>query len=538
MRRAPLLTAFASALLCASCAHPDQAATAIPSQFSDGNFFLSSIMQTHAAALPGRVTGITVPHHLLARDLIADTFALASGSAYDRVVILSPDHFFRGRTHITVADGDWRTPFGTLRTDTDAVRTLLRVADTGTGAFFSREHGIGAVTPYVKHFFPDARVVAIAIREDTPRAALDALLPALETLARDGKTLVVQSTDFSHYLAPAESRMRDQQTLSVLASGDPAALWTLSQPQNMDSIAAEYLQMRIQQDVFGVRPRVTANRNSQEYTTDDVAHTTSYITQVFQKDPAPLVASGTVVFGGDTFFGRGMTARLRDPEARNALVASILAGTGGAPLVVNLEGVVMETCPAHVTLWQLCMESDLSLRMLWDLHVVAVSLANNHAMDFGSGAYARMKDMLSAAHIRVLERGTVTDLGTLRIAAFTDVENNPAPRGGLLTGSDLSILQPGAKPLAVFVHWGTEYAAGPDGRQRALQGEMRKRGVMLIVGAHTHRASALDCDAGGCTAPSLGNLIFDQEGPTVSGALLRIRIFPQGTLAVEQVPVR
>lgn len=36
---------------------------------------------------------------------------------------------------------------------------------------------------------------------------------------------------------------------------------------------------------------------------------------------------------------------------------------------------------------------------------------------------------------------------------------------------------------------------------------------------------------------SLGNFIFDQAGETVSGAMAELRVFPQGTVFVRQIPV-
>ena len=42
---------------------------------------------------PAGVTGITVPHHLLAADLIARGFWAASAGQYDRIILISPDHF-------------------------------------------------------------------------------------------------------------------------------------------------------------------------------------------------------------------------------------------------------------------------------------------------------------------------------------------------------------------------------------------------------------------------------------------------------------
>ena len=64
--------------------------------------------------------------------------------------------------------------------------------------------------------------------------------------------------------------------------------------------------------------------------------------------------------------------------------------------------------------------------------------------------------------------------------------------------------------------------------------------MSLIVGAHPHVASdRLAALAGGETllAYSLGNFLFDQPGSRVSGAILEVRFFPQGTFFARLVPI-
>src|SRR5256885_10394901 len=66
--------------------------------YADGTALLESIAREQPSARPDlRVTGISVPHHLLAADLIARGFWAASANTYERVIVLSPDHFNRSR---------------------------------------------------------------------------------------------------------------------------------------------------------------------------------------------------------------------------------------------------------------------------------------------------------------------------------------------------------------------------------------------------------------------------------------------------------
>ena len=74
---------------------------------------------------PPGVTGITVPHHLLAADLIARGFWAASGSGYDRIILISPDHFDKVAHGFATTRHDLDTVYGSIATDAPAVERLL-----------------------------------------------------------------------------------------------------------------------------------------------------------------------------------------------------------------------------------------------------------------------------------------------------------------------------------------------------------------------------------------------------------------------------
>ena len=67
---------------------------------------------------PAGVTGITVPHHLLAADLIARGFWAASAGHYRRVILISPDHFRKVSKAFGTTREDLRSVFGTVASDT------------------------------------------------------------------------------------------------------------------------------------------------------------------------------------------------------------------------------------------------------------------------------------------------------------------------------------------------------------------------------------------------------------------------------------
>ncbi len=199
----------------------------------------------------------------------------------------------------------------------------------------------------------------------------------------------------------------------------------------------------------------------------------------------------------------------------------------------------MAECPANPGPLKLCMAARPSLDILKDLNVVAVSLANNHSHDFGDLPCRTMQHLLADAGLIVLENRTVKDFGPFRLAALTDLDNRQEPVRALIGDADLDRLDglKPDKPRFAFLHWGEEFRAVPGPREQALAARLAGRGVELIIGSHPHRAGALTGDRQQCLAFSLGNFIFDQSRPEVSGALLEVMFYPQGTYFLRLHPL-
>ena len=192
--------------------------------FVQREIFLEAIAREQATVPPDlRVTGISVPHHLLAADLMARGFRAAAGSRYDRVILLSPDHFNRSDRPLATTRRDFDTVFGLVENERAMSAALLEAGDLfEDSALFEKEHGIAALLPFVKHFFAGAKVVPIAISGRSTRADWDRAVALLRNLIGP-RDLVIQSTDYSHYLPLSAAVQRDQETLNIIAANDPAA---------------------------------------------------------------------------------------------------------------------------------------------------------------------------------------------------------------------------------------------------------------------------------------------------------------------------
>ena len=535
-----------------------------------------------------RITGIVVPHHAPALGLAVTALSLANGRTINRVIILCPDHYHRSLAPFAVTDRDFETPYGLVRTDRQAAAALLADPDVGRSTLFDHEHGVNILLPLVSAFFPKAAIVPIAGKITATPAECERLAATLAKLVTP-ETLIILSADFSHHQTQAAARRFDQQSLCVLAQNDPKAVLALGQPENVDTVAMLYVQTLLQKRLSATFTALS-NQDTTEITgrpvpepARPVDRATSYIAGVWRPTkgptlPLPGVAGQRIVFAGDTFFGRLLAPALANPTKRAALARHVKELTGGAPLIVNLEGVLAQKCPPPASDRQLCMEAGPALALLKELNVKWAGLANNHIQDLGPQAYDRMKTLLRQAKIDVLEKNTVTDLGALKVAAFTTLENGKTRAETAIGARELAVLdadaletasgganaanqtrQPVAtvdaanqaptspgranaanetphKPLAVFVHWGQEWVVEPEPGQLHLYDAFREKGSTLVIGAHSHRPGVFVCGAGGCLASSLGNFVFDQTRPVAGGMLVEATIFPRGTWFARPIP--
>jgi poly-gamma-glutamate synthesis protein (capsule biosynthesis protein) len=499
--------------------------------------------ETPKFAPPPGVTGITVPHHLLAADLIARGFWAASAGHYDRIIVISPDHFHKVSKAFGTTREDLSTVFGVMASDEPAVDTVAASPLVETLPTIETEHGVMAVAPFAVHFFPQAKVVPLLASVNATEADWVAMVEVLKPLITSA-TLIVQSTDYSHYRPIGEAVARDQESIAAITAGDPAAIDPLLQPAHMDSKAAQYIQLALEREL-GAKPVILANRNSVEYggSPDD---TTSYVVTAYLRAPSvgtvfEYTDQTRLMFAGDVLLGRYFLPALRDPESWAKLRDTVLGITRNTPLIVNFEGVLLDKpvvgldFNAHLTM------TEDAAPTLTALNVTAASLANNHANDLGPEGRAETVTQLNRIGVTPLEHGTVTDMGTFRLLALNFV-------GGKMVGD--AIADPddlswacglhAAPPLVAFVHWGEEYVTTAGDEERRIADALARCGVSLIVGGHSHQAAdAIGTLRGGSaqTVFSLGNFIFDQSAPRGSGAMLELRVFKQGTVAARLVPI-
>ena len=260
-----------------------------------------------------------------------------------------------------------------------------------------------------------------------------------------------------------------------------------------------------------------------------------------------------LALAGDTMLGRGVAQALQLGRRPQALVEPELAElTRAADLfVLNLECCISER-GAPVSKVFNFRAPPAAVETLLHLGVDCVTLANNHALDFGLPALLDTFEYLQQAGISwagagrdVEEARRAVGLQGLPIIAFCDHEaafaagpDRPGIAFADLRSGVPDWLRERAQGALVCPHWGPNMIPSPRSYVRAAAQELREAGAALVAGSSAHVFHGVE----GNVLYDLGDFIDDYAvDPRLRndhGLLFLVDLEPDGRRRIEAVPIR
>lgn len=194
------------------------------------------------------------------------------------------------------------------------------------------------------------------------------------------------------------------------------------------------------------------------------------------------------------------------------------------------------------------------------LGVDIVSLANNHAYDFGEEALLDTFTTLENAGIPYVGAGRnieearkpvyfVANGIKIAVVSATQIERNAVPdtkeatttNAGVLRCMDPAALleviaeaKENSDFVILYIHWGTESQAETDWLQDKQAPIYAQAGVDLIIGDHPHCLQKLDSESGVPVVYSLGNYWFNSK--TQNTCLVEVGIRKEGMEYLRFIP--
>lgn len=213
-------------------------------------------------------------------------------------------------------------------------------------------------------------------------------------------------------------------------------------------------------------------------------------------------------------------------------------------------------------------------RGLSNAGIDVVSLANNHALDYGTTGLEDTWSALKAAGVAEAGSGAntaaahtpvIVERNGLRLAFLAYVNTLPdsgsgfdaastaatADRPGVAwltpeaVAADVANARKEADIVIVSMHTGYEYQEAPSELQSAAAHAAIDAGASLVLGGHPHVLQGIETYHGGLIIYSLGNFVFDFDQvdyahaglPSALSAVLRVRLTKAGVAGCDVAPV-
>ncbi len=198
---------------------------AVAGQFYSGNAgelsaTVATLLDEAAVKETAAPKALIVPHagYIYSGPVAASGYALLAPyrEQYRRVILLGPCHRVPVRGLALSSADAFRTPLGDVPLDKDSLADLDIAGVETFDASHRDEHSLEVHLPFLQTVLSDFSVVPIVVGDASP----ELVARVLDTLWGGPETLIVISSDLSHYLKYDEARVIDAETCKAIESLD------------------------------------------------------------------------------------------------------------------------------------------------------------------------------------------------------------------------------------------------------------------------------------------------------------------------------
>jgi AmmeMemoRadiSam system protein B len=336
MKLRNLVFILACILVLASCSKKTEEAAGVNTlgtagyqYFKDTEMWKNIFNHTQAFVVPKNLTptSIMIPHHDIAIGNQNSFYkALSPLVKPSVVVIISPDHFERGKNIITMPQNTvFSSPEGDHVLDKEIIKKISE--DKELSSYVSlqddlwfEEHGIFSHTPFIKHYFPDARVVPVVLKmlsKDDEFEKYKALGKVLAKILPED-SLVIASVDCSHYQIPSVTAFHDYVIVDTLMRMENPRYAEIDSPESITAL------LSYNKALGAVNPVLLHQSSTYDFIPQEFVESTSHLYISFYKDSSDLKDSL------NTFYDDVKNTKQRAKKINNEKRAQTLffAGSG------------------------------------------------------------------------------------------------------------------------------------------------------------------------------------------------------------------
>jgi AmmeMemoRadiSam system protein B len=170
--------------------------------------------------------GLVAPHagHFFSGHVAGAAFATLTAHTFDTVILLGPDHKGVASGEVATLDvAAWQTPLGDIPVDwqmLDSLRSDIEVQLLPT----DDEHSLEIELPFLQMTLTDFKLAPLIMGDQTPQSCRRLGQAMARVMQHNGNTLLVASSDLSHFFDDETARQLDESTLRFVLDMDADGL--------------------------------------------------------------------------------------------------------------------------------------------------------------------------------------------------------------------------------------------------------------------------------------------------------------------------
>ena len=194
----------------------------------------------------GQPVGLIVPHagYIYSGLTAAHAFKTLQGKRFTRVIVLSPSHQPYRQPLLTTAHDAYATPLGLVPVDREALRTLNSLLNKDGGLELAsvrkdQEHSLEIELPFLQTVLPGGfKLIPLMMVDQSAslaRLLSAALVKLIESFSSEEPTLLVASSDLSHFYSERVANRLDGNLAQAVRDFDLDAFYQHKQRGEMEA---------------------------------------------------------------------------------------------------------------------------------------------------------------------------------------------------------------------------------------------------------------------------------------------------------------
>jgi MEMO1 family protein len=186
-----------------------------------------------------RIYGIVSPHagYVYSGAVAANGYYKTSSMNFDRIVMIGPNHYGIGTGLATVRNGIWETPLGDVEVDSELASQIAE--NSGILDFdelaHSRDHCLEVQLPFLQYIKKNQFKIVPIIMIMQDKVTASEIGESIASSTRNLNTLLIASSDFTHYEPNDEAHRKDEELIKAILSLDISNFYTTFERLNVSA---------------------------------------------------------------------------------------------------------------------------------------------------------------------------------------------------------------------------------------------------------------------------------------------------------------